>query len=127
MDPFSSKQKIARSRILYFSRGFEELVQEHECCRSMVGARLSRDVSPPCLPGASTFEEARQLRTASAVMCEQIPNSWLLRRGLARCGECETAIEIAEHFKLFSIDSPISGLRQAIGFGTWRRKGAIVH
>jgi hypothetical protein len=44
----------------------------------------------------------------------------------ARCGECQTAMEIAERFKLFSIDSPISSLRQArLALALGDEKGAI--
>jgi TolB-like protein/tetratricopeptide (TPR) repeat protein len=128
MDPFSSKQKIARSRILYFSRGFEELVQEHECL-PIYGWRPaeSRCFAAFAYLELRQFEEARQL--AHCIRRDVRANPQLMAATaevFARCGECETAIEIAEHFKLFSIDSPISGLRQALlALALGDEKGAI--
>jgi tetratricopeptide (TPR) repeat protein len=116
MDPFSCRQKIARSRILYLSRRYEELIQEHECPH-LYGAQPAESQLFQALAHLELgqFDEAMQL--AHAMRREAQAHPQLLASTaefFARCGDLHAAKAIAERLDLFSLESPISSLRQAL-------------
>jgi TolB-like protein/Flp pilus assembly protein TadD len=116
MDPFSSRQRIARSRILYISRDFEELVRDHEGL-SIYG---STPAESQCITALAYLElgraeEARELARRIRLDAQSHPQLMASVAEIwARCGDSKIAIEIIENLKLFAGDSPISSLRQAL-------------
>ena len=128
IDPFSCRQKAARSRILYLSRRYEELVQEYEGL-SIYGSKPAESQ----LFAAHTYlelgqpNEARQV--ANRLRCDARAYPELMAAVaeiLARCGDFEFAMEITEHFKLLSPEPPIGSSRQALlALALGDKKGAI--
>ncbi len=115
IDPFSSRQKVARSKVLYCNRKFKQLASEHD------GPLLygPRPLESQILAALSYLEvdradQAREL--AHHIRREAIVRPHLMASAaeiFARCGDMALPKQIAEQYGLFTEGSPVSKLRQA--------------
>ena len=115
IDPFSSRHKATRIKMLYWNRKYEDLVNEHN--RPLVYGVPPLEsqvfVALACLE-IGLVDQARHL--AHNLRREGIVRPYRMASAseiFARCGDVEQSQQIAEQYRFFSAESPISKFRQA--------------
>lgn len=116
IDPFSNRQKVARTKFLHIRRRFEEGLRQ--LSEPLIYGPIPLEARFLCALMAAHLgknEQARQLiesiRSASGA---ELPMMAGIAEVLALIGDREEATRIAEGLKLLSVDSPISRFRQAL-------------
>jgi TolB-like protein/tetratricopeptide (TPR) repeat protein len=116
IDPFSNRQKVARTKLLHVTRRFSEGLQQ-------LSEPLIYGPLPPevrfllALMCAHVGERDRAVRLIEGIrpaMGGQLPMMAGIAEVLALSGEMDQARRIAEGFKLLSPDTAISRFRQAL-------------
>jgi TolB-like protein len=116
IDPFSNRQKVARTKFLHIRRRFEEGVRQ--LSEPLIYGPIPVEARLLCALMAAHLgknEQARQLiesiRSASGA---ELPMMAVIAEVLALIGDKEEASRIAHGLKLLSVDAPISRCRQAL-------------
>jgi TolB-like protein/tetratricopeptide (TPR) repeat protein len=116
IDPFSNRQKVARTKFLHIRRRFEEGLRQ--LSEPLIYGPIPVEARFLCALMAAHLgknEQARQLiesiRSASGA---ELPMMAGIAEVLALIGDKEEANQIASGLKLSSMDTPISRFRQAL-------------
>ena len=115
MDPFSARQKVARSRVLYLSRDFGGLVREHERLPIYGSKPLeSESIAALAYLELGRLEQAKALAKRIRFEAQSYPPLMAsVAEIFARCGDIQATMGVIERLRLFACDSPIGNLRQA--------------
>lgn len=116
IDPFSNRQKVARTKLLHVTRRFSEALDQ--LSEPLIYGPLPTDVRfLLALMCTHTGEKDRAVRLIESIrpaMGGQVPMMAGIAEVLALSDKTEQALSIVQNFKLLSLDAAISRFRQAL-------------
>ncbi len=121
VDAFSSRQKTARSKALYYSRKYEQLVREHDGAPLFGPHPLESQIFT-----ALAYAQIGRAEQSKA-LAQHVRREGVIRRHLlgaaaeifARAGDIEFSKELVNQYGLLTADSPMSLYRKACLASAW--------